>query len=228
MVKKVVKKKSSRKKPTKKRVARSSVKPKEIIKKEIIHHEDAAAKTMVANFLALQKVMTNLVVKLDDVSTKMTKLLDLFEISAKSLADQDFKFGGMDKNMEKKLDNLVEQNKVIARGLTMMYERGNSNNLNEMKSAPVPEPAREQPKPLPKMTQPKTQIPQQVSQPNKSLYPPQPISGEPRYPPQMQQGMNPNNSQINQQPQFNPAVPGYQRSISGKHEEEHSDEPIQR
>jgi hypothetical protein len=82
-------------------------------------------KALVENFIALQKVMTNLSVKFDNLSDQISKLLQLFEISAKALAEKDFeKFEKSDnKELLGKLDILLDQNKTIARGLTLIHEK---------------------------------------------------------------------------------------------------------
>lgn len=79
------------------------------------------------NFINLQKVLTNLSVKFDELSGNMSKLLNLFEISAKSFAE---KYSGEDKTENKsdkellgKLDSLMDQNKTIAKGIMLMEER---------------------------------------------------------------------------------------------------------
>tara|TARA_Y100000310_G_scaffold332386_1_gene407859 strand:+ start:4365 stop:4841 length:477 start_codon:yes stop_codon:yes gene_type:complete len=79
---------------------------------------------LVENFVSLQRVMTNLSIKFDNLSTQISKLLELFEISAKTLAEKthDLKDGKNGGEMVEKLDNLLEQNKVIARGLTLLHE----------------------------------------------------------------------------------------------------------
>ena len=92
----------------------------------IIHHvseEPKMERVLIENFVALQRVLTNLSVKLDNVSGQMSKLLDLFEISAKSLADKDFNIGGDNKDMVGKLDKLLDQNKILAKGISLMHER---------------------------------------------------------------------------------------------------------
>ena len=69
--------------------------------------------------------MTNLSLRFDELSSQISKLLELFEISAKSLAKNDFESEKGNKNSEdiiEKLDNLIDQNKTIARGLTLMHE----------------------------------------------------------------------------------------------------------
>ncbi len=84
-------------------------------------------KVLVENFIALQKVMTNLAIKLDNLSTKTGKLLDLFEISAKAIAENDLSLdGGPSKkvvaDMSGKLDKLLDQNKVLAKGVSLLHE----------------------------------------------------------------------------------------------------------
>ena len=122
MVKKVVKKKTSKKKTVKKKTAKTPV-----IRKPKIPKDDARlGKILIENFVGLQKVMVNLSVKFDDLSNKISKLLDLFEISAKALAEKDLtleKTARDDNRIVKEIGNLSEQNKVIARGLTLMNDR---------------------------------------------------------------------------------------------------------
>jgi len=84
-------------------------------------------KALIENFIALQKVMTNLAIKLDNLSTKTGKLLDLFEISAKAIAEKDLSLdGGPSKkvvaDMSGKLDKLLDQNKVLAKGVSLLHE----------------------------------------------------------------------------------------------------------
>jgi len=100
---------------------------------------------LIENFITLQKVMTNLSVKFDNLSDQIAKLLDLFEISAKAMAEKNFEFddgreikkatenragyilGGEliqeTEELTQKLDELLEQNKIIARGFTLMNEK---------------------------------------------------------------------------------------------------------
>jgi len=82
-------------------------------------------KAIIDNFIALQRVQTNLSIKFDNLSEKIGKLLEVFEISAKSLADKDFKdfVKVNDEEVLEKLDELLEQNKIIAKGLIMVHER---------------------------------------------------------------------------------------------------------
>ena len=85
------------------------------------------SKVLVENFVSLQRVMTNLSMKFDNLSTQISKLLELFEISAKTIAERSSNeaspYTGMpNKELVGKIDNLIEQNKIIARGLTLIHE----------------------------------------------------------------------------------------------------------
>ena len=78
---------------------------------------------LIENFVSLQKVMTNLAVKFDNLSGQISKLLELFEISAKTLAEIDYSMGEKpDKKVAEKLDNILEQNKIIAKGIALLHE----------------------------------------------------------------------------------------------------------
>lgn len=120
--KKTTKKRGTKKKTTKKKVAKKTT-PK-------IPHvnvpENKMEKILIENFVSLQKVMTNLSVKFDNLTNHISKLLDLFEISAKALAEKDVsleKTKKDDSELIQKMDSLLDQNKTIARGLTLMHDR---------------------------------------------------------------------------------------------------------
>lgn len=99
---------------------------KEIAKKKMSKTELEEA--LVTNFINLQKVLTNLSIKFDELSNNINKLLQLFEISAKSFAEKyeqevPAKQEEIDKDFLKKLDSLLDQNKTIAKGIMMMEEK---------------------------------------------------------------------------------------------------------
>ncbi len=111
---------------------KKNVKKKVVAKKPKAHKKTVSNQTveikmqpvLVQNFVALQRVMVNLSTKFEKLNTQLSSLLDLFEMSAKTLAKKDFKIGqGEDsEKVVKKLTELSEQNKVIAKGLTMIHE----------------------------------------------------------------------------------------------------------
>ena len=97
---------------------------------ETISKNNEVNQALIENFVSLQKVMTNLAVKFDNLSTQISKLLELFEISAKALAEKDYTIGesAPDKKVVEKLDSLLAQNKVIAKGLVLLHESNSSQN----------------------------------------------------------------------------------------------------
>jgi len=109
-------------------------------KKIPISHEVKVEKVLIENFVSLQKVMTNLSIKFDNLSNQISKLLELFEISAKALSEKDFNLEKENKDNKKimeKIDNLADQNKIIAKGMTLLYETSPKQNPNY---PPVPTP----------------------------------------------------------------------------------------
>jgi hypothetical protein len=122
----MVKKKIIKKKPLSKK-SNKIVKPIKRKQHPLEHaREITVEKKLAENFIALQKVMVNLSVKFDTLSTQISKLLNLFEISAKALAEKEYavkKETRDDTEILKRVDNLFQQNKVIAKGLTLLHER---------------------------------------------------------------------------------------------------------
>jgi hypothetical protein len=98
---------------------------KELKKKPMTKEELEEA--LIHNFIALQKALTNMTVKFDELSTNISKLLQLFEISAKSFAEKyssiDENKEGTDKEFIKRLDALMDQNKVISKGIMLIEEK---------------------------------------------------------------------------------------------------------
>ena len=106
-------------------------KPKTSNKKKALNKKEIE-QILIDNFTNLQKVLTNLSIKFDELSTNMAKLLQLFEISAKSFAEKYSdkkpeevvnKSQQTDKEYLNKLDSLLDQNKTIAKGIMLMEER---------------------------------------------------------------------------------------------------------
>lgn len=96
-----------------------------MVKKENkIDKNEELIKILIENSVNLQKVMTNNAIKLDLLSDNISKLLHLFEMSARSFMDkmpvQDVE---KDREFLNKLNMLIDQNKTIAKGLTLMEEK---------------------------------------------------------------------------------------------------------
>ncbi len=129
MVKKVVKKRVTTEtvddEGTKKTVVKEHApkvvsKKKKSVKKPIKKKKMTAREReelLIENFVGLQHAMTNMSVKFGSLSDNISKLLQVFEESAKN-----FVSGGKtdDAEMLKKIDSLLNQNKTIAKGLVLM------------------------------------------------------------------------------------------------------------
>lgn len=123
------KKKGTKKRAKKKTASKKATHTKEktIIREKLVHPKSSGTeKILVENFVSLQKVMTNLSLKFDDLTKKLSKLLELFEISAKVLAEKDVgeeKANKDTKEILSQMNNLVDQNRTIAKGLTLMHDK---------------------------------------------------------------------------------------------------------
>lgn len=172
--------KAPRKKASKKKTKKKASKRKSRVSVEKVQIE--MQPILVENFVALQKVMVNLSAKLDNQNTQLTRLLNLFELSAKSLAKKGFKLEGSEagipsKEVMDKLGELSEQNKVIARGMTLIHETVQAPPPAFAAPAPVPAPAVPTPKPLPVPGVPKPEEGEyKKSAPSKSKIPVKKVS----------------------------------------------------
>ena len=86
-------------------------------------------RALVENFVSLQRVMARNAEKLELLSGQISKLLQIFELSAKSFAERNFSSSGgmgaggdLQKEAEflNKLNTLLDQNKTIAKGLSLL------------------------------------------------------------------------------------------------------------
>ena len=107
---------------------------------------------LIENLVELQKIHTNLAERFDSLSRQISSLLSLFESAAQSFAKNPVnQFSEKDQEFLEKIDRLLDQNKTIAKGLTMMEERirdkmhtpglsqiaeNKKENLNEPESTP--------------------------------------------------------------------------------------------
>lgn len=139
----------------------------------IIHESTKEIKierVLLENFIALQKVMVNLSAKFDNLSGQISKLLELFEISAKSLARKDFEDGQKEGRNEKvimeKLDNLAQQAGLIGKGLALIHET-NSEKYLPGRQVPTSMPSTSVRQMIP-MDKPKPQLPQPTQEYQKS------------------------------------------------------------
>ena len=104
------------------------------------------------NLVALQKVNVHLAEKFDKMEKQLSELLSLFEMAARSLAKQpENQTSQKDREFLNKIDRLLEQNKTIAKGLTLMEDHVRSR-IQEKPITPHQEPEARPPigRPLPR------------------------------------------------------------------------------
>lgn len=79
---------------------------------------------LIENLIELQKVHTTLLERFDKLTAQISSLLTLFEMTARSFAENPVNQASQkDKEFLEKIDKLLDQNKTIAKGLTLMEER---------------------------------------------------------------------------------------------------------
>jgi len=117
-------KKGTKKSSSKKRKSPSKVSVK----------EDNVQRVLIENFVAFQRVMADLTGKLNNLNDQLSKLLGLFEESAKSLMDKNANLGeiGASKEVSEKLNQLLEQNKILAQGVALLHENNSAPEEEEM------------------------------------------------------------------------------------------------
>lgn len=121
-------KKNSRTKKSNIKSVKKSVNNKGSKVTRVIHESTKEIKVdraLVDNFIGLQKVMVNLSSKFDSLSTQISKLLELFEISAKALVKKEFETEKESDNTHaimNRLDNIAQQAGLIGRGLELIKQ----------------------------------------------------------------------------------------------------------
>jgi len=86
---------------------------------------------LIDNFVGLQKAMVNLSIKFEALSDNISRLLKVFEESARDYVE---KSGSDNKELTNRLNSLLDQNKTIAKGLVLLEERMRSPSSNMMGS----------------------------------------------------------------------------------------------
>ncbi len=79
--------------------------------------KDKTSKLLLENFIALQEALTNIGYETKELNKKVTAMLDLFETAAKNFQEHP-----ESRSLSSKIDDLVEQNKIIAKSLLLMHK----------------------------------------------------------------------------------------------------------
>lgn len=114
---------------------------------------------LLENFVNLQRVLTNVTIKFETLSENVSSLLGLFEIAAQSFIKKYGTTGitAEEEEMLKRLDTLIDQNKTIAKGLTLLEEKVRHKLIQEEKKGKEihelmsDSMSRPKPRPLPRM-----------------------------------------------------------------------------
>src|SRR3989338_6407916 len=78
----------------------------------------------IKSIIELQKVNVNLAEKFDKLAIQIENLLALFELAARNFAKQpSMQNTEKDKEFLDKIDKLLDQNKLLAKGLSLMEEK---------------------------------------------------------------------------------------------------------
>jgi signal transduction histidine kinase len=91
-------------------------KPKKISIPENIT-EGKSNKLLLENFVALQEALTNIGYQTKELNKKIGSLLELFEAAAKNFQEHP-----ESRSLSAKIDDLIEQNKIIAKSLVLMHK----------------------------------------------------------------------------------------------------------
>jgi len=140
--------------------------------KSVKSKEDPVQRQLIENMIHLQKVHTDLAEKFDKLSRQISELLVLFEMAARSFSKQQISpiITDRDKEFVEKVDKLLDQNKTIAKGLTLMEERiRERTGMNDSSNIPV-QPVQQSPQFQQQTSQPPSQF-----QMSRSMMPSQPV-----------------------------------------------------
>jgi hypothetical protein len=124
-------------------IVKIQVEAKQPNKKRTTTHKHVAAlpKGLLENFVALQRVQANLAEKLDALTKQISELLNLFESTAKSFSENPAVLTSeRDKEFIDKINQLLEQDKVIAKGVVYIEDRVNEIEKAVVHAAPVQQP----------------------------------------------------------------------------------------
>ncbi len=79
---------------------------------------------LINNFVGLQHAMTNMSIRFGALSENINRLLQVFEEAARNIVHpEENKDAELNKEMVRKIDSMLDQNKTIAQGLVAMEEK---------------------------------------------------------------------------------------------------------
>lgn len=102
-------------------------------------HDPLLEQKILENLVELQKVHTGLAEKFDKLADQISQLLALFEKAARSFGEHPAnQVAEKDREFLDKVDKLLEQNKTIAKALTLVEERVRDRMYGAPPRSPLP------------------------------------------------------------------------------------------
>ena len=75
---------------------------------------------LIENFVGLQKAMTHMSMKFENLSDNLSKLLEVLELSARNYLTKEAPKDSSSSELAKQVNYLIDQNKAIAEGLLLI------------------------------------------------------------------------------------------------------------
>ncbi len=91
---------------------------------------------LIENFTMLQKVLVELSGRISKLTEQTSNLLNIFEEAAKALSEKDLRENPETGRILQGIRELSEQNKIIAKGLTLIHERPQNSQEERMIETP--------------------------------------------------------------------------------------------
>lgn len=95
---------------------------------------------LIENFVGLQRAMINLSMKFENLSDNMSKLLNVFEVSARDyMVNKGRTSPEVDKDLLNRINMLIDQNKNIMNGIRSIDDKTKKQETNKTPGVPVPQ-----------------------------------------------------------------------------------------
>jgi hypothetical protein len=105
---------------------------------------------IIENFVGLQRAMTNLSIKFENLSDNLSRLLEILELSAKNYLEKEAPKESNSPALLKQINLLIDQNKALAEGLLLIDDTLRKKQQKEENSKENPTQPKIHARPLPK------------------------------------------------------------------------------
>ena len=119
---------------------------------------------LIENFIGLQRAMINLSMKFENLSDNISKLLNVFELSAKDyMINKGRTTPDVDRELLNRINLLLEQNKIIMGSVRSLDDKTKKQEVQKTNTQPISTQVQQPIQSAPQSTQP-TSIPQGMQQ----------------------------------------------------------------